>query len=236
MDACPECGNPSHARIACHQCRRRRNAARACEVCGGAIARKAKRFCSPECFGRADSARRRALRPVATAKSRRVERDAATVGLSTKARLRLLHTWRSQGRACAYCQGPAETVDHVIPLVRGGTNHEGNLVPACRSCNSRKQDRLVIEFRLGRRASLTYTPFRERPKVERVVKAKPSHTCMVCHTTFTSGRARRKTCGDEHCSREWTGRCARDAYRRSVGLPVDPSRPTAYWLARLDAA
>jgi hypothetical protein len=35
---------------------------------------------------------------------------------------------------CAYCGGPGGTVDHVIPLARGGHHAEGNLVPACRSC------------------------------------------------------------------------------------------------------
>lgn len=40
---------------------------------------------------------------------------------------------------CAYCheQKPL-TVDHVKALSRGGSNDIGNIVPACRSCNSRK--------------------------------------------------------------------------------------------------
>lgn len=45
--------------------------------------------------------------------------------------------------ACHWCGGeftkadPA-TADHVIPKARGGTNDEQNLVPAHRSCNSRR--------------------------------------------------------------------------------------------------
>lgn len=31
-----------------------------------------------------------------------------------------------------------QTIDHVIPLARGGSNWPANLRPACRSCNSRK--------------------------------------------------------------------------------------------------
>lgn len=31
------------------------------------------------------------------------------------------------------------TVDHIIPLSKGGTNWVSNLVPACRPCNSSKQ-------------------------------------------------------------------------------------------------
>ena len=39
---------------------------------------------------------------------------------------------------CIYCEGPGGTVDHVIPVLYGGTDDEDNLVPACRSCNSSK--------------------------------------------------------------------------------------------------
>lgn len=69
-------------------------------------------------------------------------------GLSGRKRSALLRRWKRQGRTCAYCPNPAETVDHVVPLKRGGTNFEGNLTPACRRCNSRKGALLVVEFRL----------------------------------------------------------------------------------------
>lgn len=36
---------------------------------------------------------------------------------------------------CAYCNALADTVDHVVPLARGGRNELGNLVPACKWCN-----------------------------------------------------------------------------------------------------
>lgn len=39
---------------------------------------------------------------------------------------------------CAYCPKPAPTVDHVIPLSRGGAHAVANTVGACFSCNSRK--------------------------------------------------------------------------------------------------
>jgi 5-methylcytosine-specific restriction endonuclease McrA len=49
---------------------------------------------------------------------------------------------------CAYCGRPPTftdplAVDHVVPLVRGGTNSLDNLVAAHRSCNSRKGGRSV---------------------------------------------------------------------------------------------
>ena len=49
------------------------------------------------------------------------------------------------GSCCAYCgrdasMGAVMTLDHVIACERGGTNNETNLITACRSCNSSKQD------------------------------------------------------------------------------------------------
>ncbi len=46
---------------------------------------------------------------------------------------------------CAYCgcQPPRLTQDHVIPLSKGGSHTKSNVVPACRSCNNRKQARLL---------------------------------------------------------------------------------------------
>lgn len=55
------------------------------------------------------------------------------------------------GGLCAYCRhSKATTADHVIPLNRGGSNYIGNILPACVSCNSSKQDKLLIEWRVKR--------------------------------------------------------------------------------------
>ena len=47
---------------------------------------------------------------------------------------------------CAYCAGPADTVDHVHPRSRGGAHDWTNVVAACSRCNHRKADRLLSEI------------------------------------------------------------------------------------------
>ncbi len=51
------------------------------------------------------------------------------------------------GGCCAYCGEPATTMDHVTPLAQGGLHEPGNVVPACRPCNSRKQNRTPEQWR-----------------------------------------------------------------------------------------
>lgn len=53
---------------------------------------------------------------------------------------------RHQGK-CAYCGAVATERDHIIPLGRGGTDFIGNILPACRACNSRKNNKFLIEWR-----------------------------------------------------------------------------------------
>lgn len=52
---------------------------------------------------------------------------------------------------CVYCGATEDlTVDHVLPLSRGGTNDLGNLVTACRPCNSSKNAKTPEEWRAVR--------------------------------------------------------------------------------------
>lgn len=66
--------------------------------------------------------------------------------------LRESQWWKRQlarGR-CYYCRGsfPPKTLtmDHVVPLSRGGRSTKGNVVPACKECNNKKKYMLPIEW------------------------------------------------------------------------------------------
>lgn len=58
---------------------------------------------------------------------------------------------------CAYCGRridlPKRTIDHVIPLSRGGAHHPDNLVMACGPCNSSKRDLTAEEYKRRRRGN-----------------------------------------------------------------------------------
>jgi 5-methylcytosine-specific restriction endonuclease McrA len=47
---------------------------------------------------------------------------------------------------CIYCGNEAKTIDHLIPLSRGGSNGVENLAPACLSCNSSKGAKTYEEY------------------------------------------------------------------------------------------
>jgi 5-methylcytosine-specific restriction endonuclease McrA len=51
---------------------------------------------------------------------------------------------------CSYCARPTPprelTMDHRVPLVRGGRSTKGNLVAACKACNTAKKYLLPVEW------------------------------------------------------------------------------------------
>lgn len=56
---------------------------------------------------------------------------------------------------CAYCLKPFQrlTMDHIVPLARGGSHTADNIVPSCHRCNSAKHANDQLEFvarRFGR--------------------------------------------------------------------------------------
>lgn len=55
------------------------------------------------------------------------------------------------GMSCVWCRKAVEdgitlSLDHVVPHVDGGSNHESNLVCACKTCNSSRGDRPAEMF------------------------------------------------------------------------------------------
>jgi 5-methylcytosine-specific restriction endonuclease McrA len=71
----------------------------------------------------------------------------------SKAReLRHSQWWKRRCAAgmCHYCGRkfpPRElTMDHLVPLIRGGRSTKGNLVPTCKDCNANKKHRLAFEW------------------------------------------------------------------------------------------
>jgi hypothetical protein len=53
------------------------------------------------------------------------------------------HEWEAvvafYGEKCGYCGiAPWTDIEHIIPISKGGQHHISNVVPACKSCNSKK--------------------------------------------------------------------------------------------------
>lgn len=61
--------------------------------------------------------------------------------------------WWKRKRAKGICYHCGEkfrpndlTMDHLIPIIRGGKSTKGNLVPSCKKCNSERRYRLPFEL------------------------------------------------------------------------------------------
>lgn len=55
-----------------------------------------------------------------------------------------------QAGVCYYCdqrfQKDDLTMDHKVPLARGGTSSKNNIVCCCKDCNSKKQSMNSVDF------------------------------------------------------------------------------------------
>ena len=66
--------------------------------------------------------------------------------------------------ACAYCGSTSNlSMDHVVPVSKGGQNTVDNLIPACISCNSTKQASEMVEW-------YTAQIFYSKSRLENIVK------------------------------------------------------------------
>ncbi len=66
---------------------------------------------------------------------------------------------KRDAHTCGYCGERAATVDHIVPLSKGGRNTWTNTVAACHTCNSRKANRTPGEAGMPLRAK-AYAPTR----------------------------------------------------------------------------
>ena len=71
----------------------------------------------------------------------------------TRARVLRASAWwkrRIADGLCFYCRRRVGvrglTMDHVVPLGRAGRSDRGNVVPACKDCNSRKRGMVPVEW------------------------------------------------------------------------------------------
>jgi 5-methylcytosine-specific restriction endonuclease McrA len=66
--------------------------------------------------------------------------------------LRRSQWWKRKRESgiCHFCGRkfpPKElTMEHIVPIIRGGKSTKGNLVPACKECNSKKKYLLPMEW------------------------------------------------------------------------------------------
>src|SRR5690606_9577298 len=71
-------------------------------------------------------------------------------GQSGEAQMNRSALFARDGYRCVYCGVVQDeeqlSVDHVQPRMRGGDGSGGNLVTACRACNTRKAGRSLADF------------------------------------------------------------------------------------------
>ena len=99
---------------------------------------------NPELKAARDAAYKKANPEKISAKEnrRRARKASNVVNLVTAA-----ETAAIIAQPCMACGAPEpSTVEHLIPIARGGAHTIGNLVPLCISCNSSKSDMLWIEW------------------------------------------------------------------------------------------
>ncbi|MBF0441105.1 MAG: HNH endonuclease [Oligoflexales bacterium] len=67
-------------------------------------------------------------------------------------KLRKSRWWQNliQSTVCYYCNTELDsktaTMDHIVPLSRGGRSRRGNVVPSCKTCNTKKRDLTPVEW------------------------------------------------------------------------------------------
>ena len=118
----------------------------------------AKNFDPDEDLERCDPGRRRRVRErIATLRSKRPFKNE-----DRAVRLALF-----DGK-CAFCGSSGKlTMDHVIAISNGGLHEAENIIPACQSCNSKKNASMVLQW-------YSQQPFFREDRWNKIVKHCPS--------------------------------------------------------------
>ena|SRR5882672_1067066 len=147
---CPNCGEPTKARAgrACFKCPRIRSRVAVCTVCAVAIPATAWKFCDecrPEAYRRAQRRARHGWRHRLRAAKR-----GATAEPFTE-----LEIFERDGWRCHLCRRPVRklprsvhdprraSLDHIVPLARGGEHVRENVACSHLACNLAKSDRMT---------------------------------------------------------------------------------------------
>jgi len=84
--------------------------------------------------------------PLADEKQIRIEKEKAR-------KMRQSGWWRRKcvNGICYYCRKKFKaselTLDHIIPIIRGGRSVKENMVPCCKECNNKKRYLLPMEWK-----------------------------------------------------------------------------------------
>lgn len=94
--------------------------------------------------------------------------------------------WIESKGICFYCKvkmhfdgaddGTKMTLDHLIPISKGGDDKLSNLVAACKKCNGKRGDKEIAEFVNIKKCKCS------NPIIKR--RAANRYTCSVCNCRY----------------------------------------------------
>jgi hypothetical protein len=100
-----------------------------------------------------------------------LSRKAISTGKWKKLRITILDR---DGWQCSTCGGPAHTVDHIIPRIKGGDMWApDNLQSMCKSCNSSKGGRFFSHKATPPVFSNCLSPTQSEPMLDSPFKTRP---------------------------------------------------------------
>jgi 5-methylcytosine-specific restriction endonuclease McrA len=120
-----------------------------CRDCRGVVVREPSRLVdgkvTPDTMRRVrcESCTQRRAKAASSAASTRRRARKARVPHTPYSRAEIFAAY---GGTCAYCDAPAEHLDHVVAISRGGADAAHNLLPACAPCNLSKSAKSLAEW------------------------------------------------------------------------------------------